>query len=70
MLQINDNISGLKASDVMTKKPICIYENMLAYDAIKLMQNKKINHLVVVDEEGFYIGIVHVLEFIKEGLNA
>ena len=69
VLQINDNISGLKASDVMTKKPICIYENMLAYDAIKLMQNKKINHLVVVDEEGFYIGIVHVLEFIKEGLN-
>ena len=43
---------------------------MLAYDAIKLMQNKKINHLVVVDEEGFYIGIVHVLEFIKEGLDA
>lgn len=70
VLQINDNISGLKASDVMTKKPICIYENMLAYDAIKLMQNKKINHLVVVDEEGFYIGIVHVLEFIKEGLDA
>lgn len=69
VLQINDNISGLKASDVMTRKPICIYENMLAYDAIKLMQNKKINHLVVVDEEGFYIGIVHVLEFIKEGLN-
>ena len=70
VLQINDNISGLKASDVMTKKPICIHENMLAYDAIKLMQNKKINHLVVVDEEEFYIGIVHVLEFIKEGLNA
>ena len=70
VLQINDNISGLKASDVMTKKPICIYENMLAYDAIKLMQNKKINHLVVMDEKGFYIGIVHVLEFIKEGLDA
>ena len=69
VLQINENISELKASDAMTKNPICINENMLANDAMKLMQNKKINHLILVDKGGIYLGIVHVLEFIKEGLN-
>ena len=69
VLQINENISGFKASDAMTKNPICVEENMLANDAMKLMQNKKINHLIVLDKRQTYIGIVHVLEFIKEGLN-
>ena len=53
----------------MTKNPICVEENMLANDAMKLMQNKKINHLIVLDKRQTYLGIVHVLEFIKEGLN-
>ena len=69
VLQINENISGFKASDAMTKNPICVEENLLANDAMKLMQNKKINHLIVLDKRQNYIGIVHVLEFIKEGLN-
>ncbi len=69
VLQINENISGFKASDAMTKNPICVEENMLANDAMKLMQNNKINHLIVLDKRQTYIGIVHVLEFIKEGLN-
>ena len=69
VLQINENISGFKASDAMTKNPICVEENMLANDAMKLMQNKKINHLIVLDKRQTYLGIVHVLEFIKEGLN-
>ena len=69
VLQINENISGFKASDAMTKNPICVEENMLANDAMKLMRNKKINHLIVLDKRQTYLGIVHVLEFIKEGLN-
>ena len=69
VLQINENISGFKASDAMTKNPICVEENMLANDAMKLMQNKKINHLIVLDKRQNYLGIVHILEFIKEGLN-
>ena len=69
VLQINENISEFKASDAMTKNPICINENMLANDAMKLMQKKKINHLILVDKGGIYLGIVHVLEFIKQGLN-
>ena len=53
----------------MTKNPICVNENLLAFEALKIMQNKKINHLVVTGEGNMYKGIVHILDFIKEGLD-
>ena len=69
ILEKHENISGLKASDVMSKNPIKVNENLKAIEALKLMQIKKINHLVVVREGNYYLGIVHILDFIKEGLN-
>ncbi|MGB2435682.1 MAG: CBS domain-containing protein [Flavobacteriaceae bacterium] len=42
---------------------------MLAYDALRLMQVKKINHLVVMGKDNNYRGIIHILDLIKEGLN-
>jgi hypothetical protein len=33
------------------------------------MQSKKINHLVILNKDNTYRGIVHILDFIKEGLN-
>ena len=32
------------------------------------MNKKKINHLVVCDDHEAYLGIVHILDFTKEGL--
>lgn len=69
VLEKHENISELKASDVMTKNPIMVDKNLLAIEALKLMQTKKINHLVVMGEGNAYLGIVHILDFIKEGLN-
>jgi signal-transduction protein with cAMP-binding, CBS, and nucleotidyltransferase domain len=68
-MKIADNISQLKASDLMTKNPICIDQNLLAFEALKMMQNKKINHLVITGKGNIYKGIVHVLNLIKEGLD-
>tara|TARA_B100000579_G_scaffold409090_1_gene397808 strand:- start:775 stop:1158 length:384 start_codon:yes stop_codon:yes gene_type:complete len=34
-----------------------------------LEKHEKINHLIVFGKANFYLGIVHVLDFIKEGLN-
>lgn len=69
VLEKHENISGLKASDVMSKNPIKVNENLKAIEALKLMQIKKINHLVVVEEGNSYLGIVHILDLIKEDLN-
>ena len=42
---------------------------MLAYDALKLMQAKKINHILVMGKDNKYRGLIHILDFMKEGLN-
>ena len=65
----NENISELIAADIMTKNPIKVKEDLLASRALKLMQAKKINHLVVIREDHTYLGIVHILDFINEGLD-
>jgi arabinose-5-phosphate isomerase len=69
ILEKNENISGLMASDIMTNNPISVAEDMLALDGLKLMQAKKINHLIVLGEDKNYKGVVHILDFIKQGLN-
>jgi predicted transcriptional regulator len=53
----------------MTKNPKCVRDNLLAIDALHLMQNKKINHLIIIDQKDSYVGITHILDFINEGLN-
>ncbi|NCF31901.1 MAG: KpsF/GutQ family sugar-phosphate isomerase [Bacteroidetes bacterium] len=69
ILEKNENISGLMASDIMTNNPISVAEDMLALDGLKLMQAKKINHLIVLGEDKNYKGMVHILDFTKQGLN-
>ena len=69
VLEKYENISGLTASDVMTRKPVKVDEDMLAYDALKLMQANKINHILVMGKDNNYRGLIHILDFIKEGLN-
>lgn len=69
VLEKYDNISGLNADQFMTKNPTCVSDNLMAIDALYLMQNKKINHLIVMDYKDAYVGITHILDFVNEGLN-
>jgi len=69
VLEKNDNISEINADQFMTKNPKCVRDNLLAIDALHLMQNKKINHLIIIDQKDSYVGITHILDFINEGLN-
>ena len=69
VLEKNDNISELNADQFMTKNPKCVRDNLMAIDALYLMQNKKINHLIIIDHKDSYVGITHILDFINEGLN-
>ena len=69
VLEKHENISGLSETYIMTNKPVKVDEDMLAYDALKLMQAKKINHILVMGKDNKYRGLIHILDFIKEGLN-
>lgn len=66
MLQSEQDVSSLVASDIMTPNPICINHNALAHTAFLLMKEKEINHIVVSKDQQ-YEGMLHLHDFINEG---
>ena len=67
MLNKYDNISGLKARDIMTAAPKTINAEVLAIKALKLMQENDISQLLAVDGDR-YVGVVHIHNLMKEGI--
>lgn len=67
MLNKYDNISGLRARDVMTSNPKTIGTDVLAVKALKKMQENDISQLLAVDGTA-YKGVVHIHNLIKEGI--
>ena len=70
LLEKTQEINSLKASDVMTKNPKTIKPEYLASFALQYMENFKITSLIVVNEENEPIGIIHLHELVKLGLQA
>jgi arabinose-5-phosphate isomerase len=54
------NLLDRKAADVMTPGPITIGREMLAVEALRLMEQRKITSVVVVDATGVAEGVVHL----------
>ena len=67
MLEKGVDINYLFASDIMTENPKCINKNALAAEALGIMEVNQISQLVV-DDEGTYIGIIHLYDILKEGI--
>lgn len=69
MLKENPNINELTAQDIMSHNPILIQQNVLAVEALSIMNKNMINHLVVIDNDNNYIGVLHILDLINEGID-
>ena len=54
------NLLDRKAADVMTGQPIVIKRDILAVEALRLLEERKITSLVVVSGEGVVEGVVHL----------
>ncbi|MEX0997476.1 MAG: KpsF/GutQ family sugar-phosphate isomerase [Flavobacteriaceae bacterium] len=67
MLTKTDDISGLKARDIMTKSPKSIEAQAMAVKAMELMDTHGISQLLV-EENGKYKGVLHIHNLIKEGI--
>ncbi|HZH34760.1 MAG TPA: CBS domain-containing protein, partial [Pyrinomonadaceae bacterium] len=65
-----ENLRGLNASAMMTANPVVAAPNMLAYDALKLMENRprQIAVLPVVEENGVSIGLLRLHDIARSGL--
>lgn len=68
LLEKTLNISGLSAKDVMTTKPKVLKADFLASFALQQMENFKITSLVIIDDENYPRGIIHLHDLINLGL--
>jgi len=58
-----------KASEYATKNPKYITDaNMLASDALKIIEQNKLQHLVITDEEKNIEGILHIHDLVEAGI--
>lgn len=67
-LERNPDIYRLRARDLMNARPKTITAETVAIHALTTMRQHSISQLVVVDEHGAYLGIVHLHDLIREGL--
>jgi arabinose-5-phosphate isomerase len=65
-----NGLDGLTAEQMMTKGPITAAPEMLAYDALQLMENRpsQISVLPVVNSSGACVGIVRLHDIVRSGL--
>ena len=52
----------------MTKDPITLSGNLLAASALKLMEDKNINGLFIVDDNNKPIGALNMLDMLRAGV--
>ena len=67
MLTKNETFTHLKAKDIMSTNPKRIAEDAMAVDALDIMETFNITQLLV-ENEGSYVGVVHLHNLIKEGI--
>lgn len=62
------NLSKKRVKDVMTKRPKTLKKGCLAVEALRILQEYKIDEIPIVDEKGRAIGLVDVQDLLKAGL--
>lgn len=67
MLEKGQDLSKVKAKDIMTANPKTIQSNTLAVDALQIMRENNITQLLVVDKDD-YKGVVHLHDILDEGI--
>lgn len=67
MLEKTNDFEGLTANEIMSKNPKTIAADALATEALDVLRYNNISQLVVIENE-FYAGIIHMHDLIREGI--
>lgn len=67
-VQVHKNILDLKITEVMTKNPLTVNPDMLAVNAAKILQEKNIDNIPVVDKNNKPLGILDERDLLAEGI--
>jgi len=66
-LEEDPDLSKRKVKDVMTKRPKTLKKGCLAVEALRILQEYKIDEIPIVDENGCAIGVVDVQDLLRAG---
>ena len=69
ILDKGHDIHQTEIGKVMTKKGLTIQPDLLAAEALKIMNQYKITCLIVVDKQQVPLGVVHMYDLIRAGLS-
>jgi arabinose-5-phosphate isomerase len=66
----HESLAKLTCDDFMTRQPTVATSNLLAFDALRLMEDRpsQISVLPVVDEDQICVGIIRVHDIVRSGL--
>ncbi|HEY4425751.1 MAG TPA: KpsF/GutQ family sugar-phosphate isomerase [Pyrinomonadaceae bacterium] len=66
----HEALAKLMCDDFMTRKPIVVTPEMLAFDALRLMEDRpsQISVLPVVDQDEMCVGLIRVHDIVRSGL--
>ena len=68
MMKKHKNLDNLTADDIMSPNPKTIPANEYAIKALNIMRANSITQLIVVDDEGKYISVLHIHDILREGI--
>jgi arabinose-5-phosphate isomerase len=66
----SDRLDSLTAAEMMTVNPVCASPEMLAFDALQLMENRpsQISVLPVVESGGECVGMIRLHDIVRAGI--
>ena len=67
-LRNHNDISSLQLYKVMTRKPIVVSKNIMAAEALNIMEHKQITFLIVVNDDKTVAGLLTLNQLLKSGI--
>ncbi len=64
----NPDLLSCKVKEVMTKKPVMVKKDTLAAEAMKILKDKKIDEVPVLDSRGKVVGLLDVQDLLRAGV--
>ena len=63
-------LKDMKCEEIMTSSPVVVAPNVLAYDALRLMEDRisQISVLPVVDSSRVCVGLIRLHDIVRSGL--
>ena len=68
MLMSDQDVTKIKAKDIMSSNPKSIEKNALAKEAMAILKDKNIGQLIVTEKDQYY-GIIDIHRLLDEGIN-